>query len=82
MHNNMTGWNNLTPRQQNQTQLDYGVFFKENPNQKNPTDANTQEKWEYMCSIGFERYSCMLAARKAPKWYKLEFTKPEFWGVA
>ena len=82
MHTQMTGWLSLTDRQQNQAQLDYGIFFRDNPGQKNPTDANTQEKWEYMISIGFERYSYMLAARKAKTQYRLSFTKPEFWGFA
>ncbi len=79
-NNHMTGWLNLTDRQQTQAQLDYKTFFAKHPDQRNPTDTNTQEKWDFMTSIGFERYCHMLAARKAKKEYRLEFTKPEFWG--
>ncbi len=75
----MTGWLNLTNRQQTQAQEDYGWFFMLYPDSKNPTDMNTQEKWDFVQAIGFERYSYMLAARKAKTKYRLDFTKPDFW---
>ena len=47
-----------------QAQLDYEKFFKEFPNQRNPTDLNTPEKFKFAKKIGFQRYRAMQQARK------------------
>ena len=52
-----------------QSQKDYEEFFRRNPEQKNPTDLNTPEKWAFATYIGYERYTAMQSARKAARSY-------------
>ena len=53
----------------------YGKFFEAVPDQENPTDMNTQEKWLFMKSVGFFGYRKMINARKRGK----PWTKRSYW---
>lgn len=39
-------------------------WFRLHPDQKNPTDLNTQEKWDWMMNKGFPAFRVMQQARK------------------
>ena len=53
-------------------ELFYTLFFTSVPDQSNPTDLNTIEKWNFFQAQGFEVYKAMQTARKQGK----EYTKP------
>ena len=73
-----TCWCRLTEAQQAQAQKDYETFFRLH-GQKNPSDLNTDEKWEYANRIGKQRYAAMLAARKQRKTLGLDWTLLSHW---
>ena len=52
---------------QEQAKKDYEEFFRLNPDQQNPTDINTKEKFEFMIGIGWQRLWEMRKARKVGK---------------
>lgn len=54
-----------------QVQKDYEEFWRKNPEQKNPSDINTVEKFNFAMKIGWRRLRAMQQARKQGK----EFTK-------
>ena len=62
---------NLTSNEVRQAEADYSQFFATYPDQKNPTDINTPQKWAFAQSIGMSRFSSMQACRKQ----SLAFTK-------
>lgn len=48
-----------------QAKKDYEAFWEKHPEQKNPSDVNTQQKFNFSMSIGWARLRNMQAARKA-----------------
>lgn len=48
-----------------QVKKDYQDFFRKHPNQKNPSDINTEEKFNFAIKIGWKRLRAMQNARKA-----------------
>ena len=42
----------------------YRLFFTTHPGQKNPTDLNTREKYEFMREVGYELFREMQCDRK------------------
>lgn len=53
----------------------YFIWFKQHPDQANPSDLNTEEKYNYALSVGYEEFKLMEIARKQG----LPFTKKEYW---
>ena len=61
----------LTREEEKEAKALYEEFWKEHPEQKNPTDINTREKACFLALKGFENIALMQRARKK----KLPFTK-------
>ena len=60
----------------------YRRWFALNPKTKNPTDVNTEAKYEFAKAIGWRRFKLMQSARKtnvATYDYPIEWTKPAYW---
>ena len=53
----------------------YGLWFAEHPGVENPSDLNTQEKFDFAMNIGFINHRQMQTARKQGH----EWTKWEYW---
>lgn len=50
-------------------------WFKKHPTERNPSDLNTQEKFDYAMGMGFEKHRTMEYLRKQGA----ACTKPEYW---
>ena len=58
-------WKHLDEEARQLAESDYRTFFLLHPGQKNPTDVNTDQKWEFIGIVGRKRFAAMQAARKA-----------------
>jgi hypothetical protein len=54
----------LSTEDQNQAKELYERFKRENPDVLNPTDMNTEEKYNFCRTITYEEYGLMQRARK------------------
>lgn len=61
----------IIPPNRRQVVADFREFFHRYPDQENPTDLNTVQKWNFATEIGFDRLRAMQAARKQGE----DFTK-------
>lgn len=56
-----------------QVRKDYEEFWRRHPAQKNPSDINTEEKFNFAMEIGWKRLRAMQQARKSGE----DFTRRE-----
>ena len=72
----------LTAEEQRIARGLFQEWFTANPGIKNPTDPNTQEKYDNMVRLGWELFSLMQAARKyntEANEYPYPWTRWEYW---
>jgi len=72
----------LTAEEQRIAKGLFQEWFTANPGIKNPTDPNTQEKYDNMVRLGWELFSLMQAARKyntEANEYPYPWTRWEYW---
>jgi hypothetical protein len=72
----------LTSEEQRIAKSLYEEWFTANPGVKNPTDPNTQEKYDNMARMGWELFALMQAARKyntEANEYPYPWTRWEYW---
>ena len=72
----------LTAEEQRIARGLFQEWFTANPGIKNPTDPNTQEKYDNMVRLGWELFSLMQQARKFNteiNGYPYQWTRWEYW---
>lgn len=61
----------ITNEEEQQARQDYLLFWERHPTQRNPSDINTKEKFDFAMEIGWRRLQVMQHFRKrAAAWTK------------
>ncbi|MCP4477433.1 MAG: hypothetical protein GY818_05015 [Planctomycetaceae bacterium] len=72
----------MTPEEQEEAKRLYGEWFALFPDVKNPSDINSELKFNYFIGLGWEALRLMQKARKCNVsrfGYPFEWTKADYW---